>query len=87
MSGRLAQNVNRCCCENKRCHAGDGDNCWRPADNFATLIKAKSEQHDTILLLRMSWRTGPIERQLGGLQNAARYRKIILDRDIEVQEA
>jgi len=30
---------------------------------------------------------GPIEHQLGGLQNAARYRKIILDRDIEVQEA
>jgi hypothetical protein len=27
MSDRLAQNVNRCCCENKRCHASDGDNC------------------------------------------------------------
>jgi len=35
----------------------------------------------------MSLRTGPIERQTGGLQNATRYRKIFLDRDIEVQEA
>jgi hypothetical protein len=42
MSGRLAQNVNRCCCETKRCHAGESDNCRRPADNFATLIKSKS---------------------------------------------
>jgi hypothetical protein len=72
MSDRSAQNVNRCCCENKRCHASDGDNCWHAADNFATLIKSKSEQHDTILLLHMSWRIGPIERQTGGFAETPR---------------
>jgi hypothetical protein len=50
------------------------------------LIKSKSEQHDTILLLHMSLTNRPLERQAGALQNSARYRKIFLDRDIEMQE-